>query len=104
MRVSFSELPDFSDHVLVDGAFDPLHAGHIAYLEQARSLWAMPSQILCAVASDEQIREKGRAPLLPQASRVAVMDALCDAVYAKDRPTEQLIEQLRPKVYLKGLE
>lgn len=100
MIVSFDDLPQYSNHVLCDGAFDPLHAGHVAYLHAARALNKGP--LLCAVASDDQIREKGREPLLPQASRVAVLEALCDAVYAKDRPTEDVIRQMRPMVYAKG--
>lgn len=102
MRVLFDDLPNFSDHVLVDGAFDPLHAGHLAYLEAAHRLSKGP--LLVSVASDEQIRAKGKIPLLPQAQRVAVLESLkiVSAVHAKDRPTEQVLEQLRPQVYIKG--
>lgn len=98
MRASFSDLPNYANHVLVDGAFDPLHAGHVAYLHAARQY----GPLLCAVASDDQIREKGREPLLPHASRVAVLEALCDVVYAKDRPTEQVLAQMTPLAYVKG--
>lgn len=100
MIVDFDDLPNYANHVLVDGAFDPLHAGHVAYLQAARALNKGP--LLCSVASDDQIREKGREPLLPQSSRVAVLEALCDAVYAKDRPTEDVIRQMRPTAYVKG--
>ena len=99
-RVSFSDLPAYSDHVLVDGSFDPLHAGHLAYLAAAKALNRGP--LLCAVASDDQIREKGREPLLPQDTRVAVMQALGLTVYAKDRPTEHVIEKMAPRAYVKG--
>lgn len=100
MRADFDTLPEYSDHVLVDGGFDPLHSGHLAYLHAARSR----GPLLCAVASDDQIREKGKIPLLPQAERVAILESLgiVSVVYAKDRPTEQVLEQLRPKVYAKG--
>lgn len=98
MIVSYDDLPRYTNCVLIDGAFDPIHAGHVAYLQHAKTL----GPVVCAVASDEQIREKGREPLLPQSSRVAVLNALCDVVYAKDRPTEQVIERLGPRVYLKG--
>lgn len=100
MRAEFNDLPTFSDHVLVDGAFDPLHAGHLAYLTAASQY----GPLLCAVASDDQIRAKGKIPLLPQDQRVAVMEALwiVSAVYAKDRPTEAILEQLRPHAYVKG--
>ena len=98
MILSYDDLPSYADHVLVDGAFDPIHSGHITYLKGAR----IDGPLVCAVASDDQIRAKGREPLLPQASRVAVLEALCDAVYAKDRPTEQIIEKMGPKRYTKG--
>lgn len=102
MGITFHDLPAFSDHALVDGAFDPLHAGHIAYLTAAKQIAGAP--LLCAVASDDQIRAKGREPLLPQAHRVAVMDALdlVDVVYAKTGPTERVIATMRPRAYLKG--
>lgn len=102
MHVTFSELPAYSNHVLIDGAFDPIHSGHISYIQSVRALNKGP--LLCAVASDDHIREKGREPLLPQASRVAVMEALCDAVYAKDRPTEDVIEKMAPRIYCKGMD
>lgn len=102
MLVRFDDLPQYRDHVLVDGAFDPLHAGHVAYLQSAR--WTQQARLLCAVASDDDIRAKGREPLLPQASRASVLDAICDAVFLKDRPTERVIEQLRPSAYIKGVD
>lgn len=102
MLVFFDDLPTYRNHVLVDGAFDPLHAGHVAYLQCAR--WAKQAPILCAVASDDDIRAKGREPLLPQSSRASVLDAICDAVYVKDRPTEQVIDQMRPRAYVKGMD
>lgn len=85
---------------MVDGAFDPLHAGHLAYLAAART----QGPLVCAVASDDQIREKGKVPFLTQNARVAVMEAiaLVDYVYPKDRPTEQVIAKLRPWMYVKG--
>lgn len=59
---------------MVDGAFDPLHAGHIAYFAAARAL-GLP--VLCNVASDAYVNTKHR-PLLPELQRVRVIDALRD--------------------------
>lgn len=86
--------------VLVAGCFDPLHAGHLAYFEQARAF----GPLCCAVASDAYIRtHKGRPPLLPQATRMAICDALCDFVIAQDESGEAgALEDLRPAHYAKG--
>lgn len=86
--------------VLVAGCFDPLHAGHLAYFEQARTF----GPLCCAVASDAYIRtHKGRPPLLPQATRMALCDALCDFVIAQDESGEAgALEDLRPAHYAKG--
>lgn len=89
--------------VLLDGAFDPLHAGHIRYFTEA--ITAFPSHLkICAVASDDDIRAKGREPLLDQATRVKVVQAAMGGGYAiaKDTPTEQLICRLKPSAYVKG--
>jgi cytidyltransferase-like protein len=59
--------------VVVSGGFDPLHSGHIAYFEAARSLG---DQLIVAVNSDEWlIRKKGR-PFMSRHERTAVIDAL----------------------------
>ena len=89
--------------VLLDGAFDPLHAGHIRYFTEA--IKAFPSHLkLVAVASDDDIRAKGREPLLDQQTRCAVVQAAMGGGYAiaKDGPTEHLIGRLKPSVYAKG--
>ena len=57
---------------MVDGAFDPLHRGHIEYFRAAREL-GVP--LLCNVASDRYVRTK-HPPLLPEDQRAAVIDAI----------------------------
>jgi cytidyltransferase-like protein len=89
--------------ILLDGAFDPLHAGHVAYV--ASAVKAFPSSVfICAVASDDDIRAKGREPLLDQRTRATVVEALkcIDLVVLKDRPVEQIIAKLKPGAYVKG--
>lgn len=85
---------------MVDGGFDPLHAGHIAYFEAA-SLLGCP--VLCSVSPDEWVRRKHR-PLLPHAERVAVIDAIghVDFVYAAEMNTHAVLSALRPRFYAKG--
>lgn len=89
--------------ILLDGAFDPLHGGHIRYIETA--VKAFPSSLfIVAVASDDDIRAKGREPLLDQQTRAKVLESLkcVDLVLVKDRPLEHLITKLKPAVYVKG--
>lgn len=86
----------------MDGVFDPLHAGHVAYLTAAFQFSGAP--LVVAVASDADIRAKGREPLLPVEHRAFVLEALAGvrAVHVKDRPTEDVIRQMRPTAYIKG--
>ncbi len=87
-------------HAMVDGGFDPLHAGHIAYFRAAAELGA---PVLCNIASDRYVARK-HAPLLPEAQRVAIVEALevIGAVHLNEHDTETVLGQLRPKYYVKG--
>ncbi len=49
---------------MVDGGFDPLHGGHIAYFRAARELGR---PLLCNLSGDDYVRAK-HEPLLPRAS------------------------------------
>lgn len=84
---------------MVDGAFDPLHAGHIDYFKQARQY----GPLLCNLAPDTYIRTK-HPVLLPAEQRIAVIDALRDISWTHlgDHGTEAVIEQIRPLAYVKG--
>lgn len=86
------------------GAFDLVHAGHVDYLEQARSLCDV---LMVAVNSDSSIRKykSPLRPIHPQEERLRVVAALrpVDAVTLLDdlRPLP-LIESIRPDLYIKG--
>jgi cytidyltransferase-like protein len=89
--------------IYLDGAFDPLHAGHIRYLQSA--VEAFPSSLfIVGIASDDDIRAKGREPLLDQRTRADVVASLkcVDLVLLKDRPTEHILTKLKPAAYVKG--
>lgn len=86
------------------GAFDILHAGHVEYLTQAR---AYCDALIVAVNSDRSIRTYKSAlrPINREEHRMAVVAALAvvDAVTLMEetRPSD-LIELLKPDVYIKG--
>jgi cytidyltransferase-like protein len=101
MILTFDELPKLRGSVsMVDGAFDPLHAGHVEYFRAAA---ALGRPLLCNVASDRYVRTK-HPPLLPDWQRAIVIDALRDVAYThvNEHDTETVLEQLRPYAYVKG--
>lgn len=101
--ISYSELGTLRKKVaMVDGGFDPLHLGHIEYFKQAAGL-GLP--LLCCLASDRYVGTKHK-PLLPQASRAGVIDAIryIDYVIINDWTTAEVLAELQPKLYVKGMD
>ena len=101
MIVTYDELPALRGQVgMVDGAFDPMHRGHVEYFRAAAQL-GVP--LLCNVASDRYVRTK-RPPLLPEEQRAAVVDAIRFITYTHVNTvdTETVLRQLRPRYYVKG--
>ena len=86
---------------MVDGAFDPLHRGHIEYFRAAASKVEVP--LLCNVASDAYVRTK-HPPLLPEDQRAVVVDAIRYISYTHINryDTETILRTLRPRYYVKG--
>ena len=85
---------------MVDGGFDPIHAGHIDYFRAAA---ALGRPVLCNVSSDGYVSTK-HAPLLPEGQRVRVLDAIryLDLVHLSSTTTAEVLRALRPAVYAKG--
>lgn len=90
--------------VMTNGCFDLLHAGHIAYLEQARLLG---DKLIVAVNSDESVKGlKGESrPIIPLEQRMAVLSGLSSVdwvvSFSEDTP-ERLICAVLPDVLVKG--
>ncbi|MEK6279269.1 MAG: adenylyltransferase/cytidyltransferase family protein [Acidobacteriota bacterium] len=90
--------------VLANGCFDILHAGHVRYLEGAKSLGDL---LVVGVNSDKQVAvQKGAGrPILPEGERAEIVAALesVDLVTIFTEPTvETLLLALRPDVHAKG--
>ena len=85
---------------MVDGSFDPLHDGHIAYFRAAA---AVGHPLLCNIASDKWTTSKHRV-LLSQQQRGVVIDAIkyVSFVHLSATTTLNVLELLQPKVYIKG--
>lgn len=102
MILAFDQLKDYRGRVaMVDGAFDPLHRGHVEYFRAAAERLDVP--LLCNVASDRYVRTK-HTPLLPEDQRAAVVDAIRYITYThvNQFDTETILRELRPKYYVKG--
>jgi cytidyltransferase-like protein len=99
--LEFEQLSEYRGRVaMVDGAFDPLHKGHIEYFKAAAQL-GVP--VLCNVASDRYVRTK-HAPLLSETHRATIIDAIryIDYVHIYQIDTETVLRELRPRYYVKG--
>jgi D-beta-D-heptose 7-phosphate kinase/D-beta-D-heptose 1-phosphate adenosyltransferase len=90
--------------VMTNGCFDILHAGHIAYLEEAK---ALGDRLVVAVNEDDSVRRlKGDdRPINGIGERMTVLSGLAavDWVvpFAEDTP-ERLICTVLPDVLVKG--
>ena len=101
MIVTSNELPDIAGRVvMVDGSFDPLHEGHVAYFAAAFNLG---HPVFCNIANDAWTLTK-HPVLLPQVSRAAVIDAIryISFVHCAEFSTREVLQRVRPIAYVKG--
>ncbi|HEX9079649.1 MAG TPA: D-glycero-beta-D-manno-heptose 1-phosphate adenylyltransferase, partial [Desulfuromonadaceae bacterium] len=90
--------------VFTNGCFDLLHAGHVKYLQKARSLGDL---LVLGLNSDASVRRlKGeKRPLIGEEERAHILAALdcIDYVVLFDEDTPlALITQLKPHILVKG--
>jgi rfaE bifunctional protein nucleotidyltransferase chain/domain len=91
--------------VFTNGVFDILHRGHASYLAQARALGA---SLVVGVNSDASVKMLGKGddrPINTEADRQALLAALesvdMAVLFIEQTPVE-LIEKIRPDIYVKG--
>ncbi len=90
--------------VFTNGCFDILHAGHVRYLNKAKSFGDCLVLGLNTDASVRRLKGENR-PINNELDRAEVMGALkaVDYVVLFDEPTaETLINKVKPAVYVKG--
>jgi D-beta-D-heptose 7-phosphate kinase/D-beta-D-heptose 1-phosphate adenosyltransferase len=90
--------------VLTNGCFDVIHAGHVAYLREARQLGDI---LVVGLNGDEQVRvQKGEGrPVYRAAERCEILAELQCVSYVTvfDEPTaHELIRAVEPDIYVKG--
>src|SRR4029453_14172115 len=101
MIVGYRELHKYRRKVaMVDGAFDPLHHGHIEYFARAREV---SGSLLSNIPPDSSPAVK-HPTLLPAAQRALVIDALkpIDFTHVSPVDTETVLRELQPTHYIKG--
>jgi D-glycero-beta-D-manno-heptose 1-phosphate adenylyltransferase len=91
--------------VFTNGVFDILHRGHATYLAQARALGA---SLVVGVNSDASVKMLGKGddrPINTEADRLALLAALesvdMTVLFSEQTPVN-LIEKIRPDIYVKG--
>ena len=90
--------------VFTNGCFDILHAGHVDYLSEARTLG---SRLIVAVNDDESVRRlKGEGRPINQVERRMIILAALESVdwvvpFSEDTP-ERLLDRIKPEVLVKG--
>jgi rfaE bifunctional protein kinase chain/domain/rfaE bifunctional protein nucleotidyltransferase chain/domain len=86
------------------GCFDIVHPGHVRYLEFARRQGDL---LIVSLTGDSQISKGDQRPYIPEelrAENLAALEAV-DLVYVDPHPSaRELLEELRPDVYVKGRE
>ena len=91
--------------VFTNGVFDILHRGHASYLAQARALGA---SLVVGVNSDASVKMLGKGddrPINSEADRQALLAALESVdmtVLFTEKTPVNLIEKIRPDIYVKG--
>ena len=90
--------------VFTNGCFDLIHAGHVRFLNQAKSLGGVLVVGVNSDASVKRLKGKGR-PVLPLSDRIALLEGLkpVDLVvsFSEDTPL-RLIQRIKPDVLIKG--
>ena len=91
--------------VFTNGVFDILHRGHASYLAQARTLGG---SLVVGVNSDASVKMLGKGddrPINSEEDRQALLAALesvdMTVLFTEQTPVN-LIEKIRPDIYVKG--
>lgn len=90
--------------VAASGYFDPIHIGHIEYLELAKKLG---DKLIVIINSDHQAKLKKGQPFMPQEERAKIVAALkcVDEIFIsidKDPSVCKSLWALKPDIFAKG--
>ncbi len=100
---------------MVSGGFDPIHIGHIRYLQEAKKLG---DKLVVVINNDNWFRIKGKKLFMPQDERKEIIEALScvdEVVLTKHKPSKKVygrntkeysvcqeIDEIRPDIFANG--
>jgi D-beta-D-heptose 7-phosphate kinase/D-beta-D-heptose 1-phosphate adenosyltransferase len=90
--------------VMVSGGFDPIHPGHVSYMEQA---WRLGT-VVAVVNGDWFLTKKKGKPFMCLEDRVKIVDAIHWVGYTipfeirNDMTVNRALELLKPDIFAKG--
>jgi rfaE bifunctional protein nucleotidyltransferase chain/domain len=88
--------------VLANGCFDILHIGHVAHLQQARS---MGDYLIVSLTTDYFVNKGPHRPINKWQDRASVLEALrCVDQVIPTVNAVAAIEAVRPDVFVKGID
>ena len=90
--------------VVASGYFDPIHVGHIEYLELAKT---MGDKLVVIVNNDWQASLKKGKPFMKETDRLKIVSSLkcVDGVFLsidKDKTVCKSLETINPDIFAKG--
>ena len=59
--------------IVISGYFNPLHVGHLDYIEQAKELG---DKLLVIVNNDDQVKIKGSTPFMNESDRMRILKSI----------------------------
>ena len=94
--------------VMISGGFDPIHIGHIRYMQEAKKLG---DRLIVVINNDNWIRQKKGKEFMPETERKEIIEAISgiDEVIIsshpknpKDMSVSKEIKKIKPDIFANG--
>jgi D-beta-D-heptose 7-phosphate kinase/D-beta-D-heptose 1-phosphate adenosyltransferase len=94
--------------VMVSGGFDPIHIGHIRYIQEAKKLG---DRLVVVINNDNWLRKKKGKEFMPEAERKEIIEAISgvDEVIISSHPenpedmsVSEEIKKIKPDIFANG--
>ena len=108
MIIDFEHFADersfLTNVVAISGGFDPLHVGHVRYIQEAMMLG---THLIAIVNGDSFLERKKKFKFMPLAERMEIVDAIKGVDYtigyeSDDQTVIGALLKIRPNIFAKG--